>query len=86
VNNLQVFFKATNSFLQRDLILVQHQYNNCTITPHMRVGPSIKCYINFTFYTFQLFRVARPYRNLNKVELFYDSIGFEGVFAIFYRL
>jgi hypothetical protein len=24
-----------------DLILAQHQYNNCTITPHMRVGPSI---------------------------------------------
>jgi hypothetical protein len=25
----------------RDLILVQHQYNNCTTTPHMRVGPSM---------------------------------------------
>jgi hypothetical protein len=24
-----------------DLILVQHQYNNCTITPHMRVDPSM---------------------------------------------
>jgi hypothetical protein len=24
-----------------DLILVQHQYNNCTTTPHMRVGPSM---------------------------------------------
>jgi hypothetical protein len=23
------------------LILVQHQYNNCTATPHMRVGPSM---------------------------------------------
>jgi hypothetical protein len=23
-----------------DLILVQHQYNNCTTTPHMRVGPT----------------------------------------------
>jgi hypothetical protein len=25
----------------RDLILVQHQYNNCTTTPHMRVGSSM---------------------------------------------
>jgi hypothetical protein len=25
----------------RDLILVQYQYNNCTITPHMRVSPSM---------------------------------------------
>jgi hypothetical protein len=25
----------------RDLILVQYQYNNCTTTPHMRVGPSM---------------------------------------------
>jgi len=23
------------------LILVQHQYNNCTTTPHMKVGPSM---------------------------------------------
>jgi hypothetical protein len=28
------------TFIFRDLILVQHQYNNCTTTPHMRVGPS----------------------------------------------
>jgi hypothetical protein len=26
---------------KRDLILVQHQYNNCTTTPHMRVDPSM---------------------------------------------
>jgi hypothetical protein len=25
----------------RDLILVQHQYNNCTTTPYMRVGSSM---------------------------------------------
>jgi hypothetical protein len=25
----------------RDLILVQHKYNNCTTIPHMRVGPSM---------------------------------------------
>jgi hypothetical protein len=31
----------TSSILNRDLILVQHQYNNCTTTPHMRVGPSM---------------------------------------------
>jgi hypothetical protein len=24
-----------------DLILVQHQYNNCTTIPHMRVGPNM---------------------------------------------
>jgi hypothetical protein len=24
---------------KRDLIFVQHQYNNCTTTSHMRVGP-----------------------------------------------
>jgi hypothetical protein len=24
-----------------DLILVQHQYNNCTTIPHMRIGPSM---------------------------------------------
>jgi hypothetical protein len=28
-------------YIYRDLILVQHQYNNCTTTPHMRVGPSM---------------------------------------------
>jgi len=27
--------------IYRDLILVQHQYNNCTTTPHMRVDPSM---------------------------------------------
>jgi Leucine-rich repeat (LRR) protein len=51
-----------------DLILVQHQYNNCTTTPHMRVGPSMwdppscerllySCYIgvvNLTFFFFFL--------------------------------
>jgi len=26
---------------ERDLILVQHQYNNCTTIPYMRVGPSM---------------------------------------------
>jgi hypothetical protein len=25
----------------RDLIFVQHQYNNCTTTPHMRVSPNM---------------------------------------------
>jgi len=28
-------------FWPRDLILVQHQYNNCTTLPYMRVGPSM---------------------------------------------
>jgi hypothetical protein len=26
---------------RRDLIFVQHQYNNCTTTPHMKVCPSM---------------------------------------------
>jgi hypothetical protein len=28
-------------FIIWDLILVQHQYNNCITTPHMKVGPSM---------------------------------------------
>jgi hypothetical protein len=31
----------SKSIYKRDLILVQHQYNNCTTTPHMRVDPSM---------------------------------------------
>jgi hypothetical protein len=33
--------RGTHMNESRDLILVQHQYNNCTTTPHMRVGPSM---------------------------------------------
>jgi hypothetical protein len=35
----EVRYKLRNYIL--DLILVQHQYNNCTTTPHMRVGSSM---------------------------------------------
>jgi hypothetical protein len=34
-------FEQTIVSVFRDLILVQHQYNNCTTTPHIRVGPSM---------------------------------------------
>jgi hypothetical protein len=33
--------QAVQSKTARDLILVQHQYNNCTTIPYMRVGPSM---------------------------------------------
>jgi hypothetical protein len=38
--NQLVLFKQLG-YIVRDLILVQHQYNNRTTTPQMRVGPSM---------------------------------------------
>jgi len=35
-----VFLVQLSADRARDLILVQHQYNNCTTIPHMRVGPT----------------------------------------------
>jgi hypothetical protein len=33
-------FASLVSLSQRKMLDLQHQYNNCTTTPHMRVGPT----------------------------------------------
>jgi hypothetical protein len=37
---LPMHFLAIQSFFFREMLDLQHQYNNCTTIPHMRVGPT----------------------------------------------
>jgi len=81
--DLYLFYSTKQHILNIfwDLILVQHQYNNCTTIPHMRVGPNMwdplscerllySCCIGVVNLTFSIV-VSRLCKNHFMIELLF---------------